>query len=206
MSLHVPELPLQIDPLIAEARRRARRRRLYVLGALVVVAAAASSPLRAALAGASANAAVSSSGRQCTPETTYGAQCMDVGGSGLKVTEIQTWFDNTGVFWPSDRWRIDLERYNCDPVGRTKSTCWIAATWHGRVQRGARVVGRVVQPAHFAQSQSNGFWPTFSLPHTFGSNVWLCTEVSVWNGSAHKWVYNGGGLAHGLRACVSVHR
>jgi hypothetical protein len=63
-----------------------------------------------------------------------------------------------------------------------------------------------VQPAHFAQSRSNGFWPTFSLPHTFGSNVWLCTEVSVWNGSAHKWVYNGGGLAHGLRACVSVHR
>jgi len=41
MSAQVPALPLEVDPLIAEAKQRARRRRLLVLGALVVIAAAA---------------------------------------------------------------------------------------------------------------------------------------------------------------------
>jgi Protein of unknown function (DUF4232) len=40
MSAHVPALPLEADPLIAEAKQRARRRRLIAAAALVVVGAA----------------------------------------------------------------------------------------------------------------------------------------------------------------------
>ncbi len=40
MSAHVPALSLELDPLIAEAKRRARRRRLLAAAALVVVGAA----------------------------------------------------------------------------------------------------------------------------------------------------------------------
>lgn len=41
MSAHVPALPLEVDPLIAEAKQRARRRRLIAVVALVVAGAAA---------------------------------------------------------------------------------------------------------------------------------------------------------------------
>lgn len=205
MSLSVPQLPLQFDPLIAEAKRRARRRRLAVFAAVLVGVVAVSSFTRWELAGPNASAATTSSGRQCAKSTSYGSQCIGVVGSGRRVTEIRTLFDDTDMFWPNDRWRIDLERYTCDPIGQTKATCWAATTWHGRVFTGARVVDRRAQPLHLAQSQSH-YWPTFALPHTFRGDVWLCAEVAVNNVARHEWVYNGAGLAHGLRACVSVHR
>lgn len=41
MTLHLPRLPITLDPLIAEAKRRARQRRLLALLALVLVAGAA---------------------------------------------------------------------------------------------------------------------------------------------------------------------
>jgi len=45
MSAHVPALPLELDPLIAEAKRRARRRRLLAAGVLLVVGVAAAGVL-----------------------------------------------------------------------------------------------------------------------------------------------------------------
>jgi hypothetical protein len=71
---------------------------------------------------------------------------------------------------------------------------------------------RTGQPAgrrqvNFTQSQTSRYWPTFySLPHTFSTKLWLCTELAVYNSSAAKWVYNAAGLLAGLRACISVHR
>jgi hypothetical protein len=205
MSLYLPRLPLQLDPLIAEAKRRARRRRFIVVAALALVAVGVGALGRWELSGANASAATASSGKQCARSSTYGSQCIDALGSGRRVTEIQTWFDDTSMFWPNDKWRIDLERYICDPIGKTKTTCSAASTWHGRVLTGARVVDRQSQPLHLAQSRSNGYWPTFPLPHTFRSNVWLCTEVAAYNAATHRWVYNAAGLAHGVRACISVH-
>jgi hypothetical protein len=41
MASHLPALPLQLDPLIAEARRRAGRRRLLLAAALVATLASA---------------------------------------------------------------------------------------------------------------------------------------------------------------------
>jgi hypothetical protein len=45
MTLHIPRLPISLDPLIAEAKRRARRRRWLILSVLVVAAAAAAASL-----------------------------------------------------------------------------------------------------------------------------------------------------------------
>src|SRR5438876_3748390 len=42
MSEHVPALPLDLDPLIAEAKQRARRRRLLLAACLLAAAAASS--------------------------------------------------------------------------------------------------------------------------------------------------------------------
>ncbi len=113
-----------LDPLIAEARRRTRRRRLVAAVAVLLVAACVGLPLRAALTSATASAAVADSGKQCAESAAYGKQCIDVRGSGLRVTGIRTSFDDTAMFWPDDKWRIDLERYNCNPIAKTKSTCW----------------------------------------------------------------------------------
>ena len=185
---------------------RARFRRPAALASALLGAAAVSSFALWTLAGPTASAASASSGRQCARSSTYGSQCIAVLGSGRRVTEIETSFDDTGMFWPHERWRIDLERYICDPVGTTKATCSAATTWHGRIRTGALVVAREARPLHLVQSRSDGYWPTFGLPHTFHSDVRLCTEVSVLNGASHRWVYNAAGLAHGLRACVSIHR
>jgi hypothetical protein len=203
---YLPRLPFQLHPLILEAKKRARRRRFVLIVALALVAVSAGALGRWELGGASASAATTSSGKQCARSSTYGSQCVDVLGSGRRVTEIQTWFDDTGMFWPNERWRVDLERYLCDPIGKGKATCWAMTTWHGRVLTGAEVVGRQTQPLHLAQSRTSGYWPTFDLPHTFRSNVWLCTEVAAFNAATNRWVYNAAGLPHGLRACVSVHR
>jgi hypothetical protein len=54
MSAHVPSLPLEIDPLIAEAKQRARRRRLLVAaGLLLALGAAAGGVLAFGSGGAS---------------------------------------------------------------------------------------------------------------------------------------------------------
>jgi hypothetical protein len=130
-----------------------------------------------------------------------------VRGSGRRVTEIQTSFNDTAMFWPNSRWRIDLERYNCNPIGRTKAQCPTVAGWHGKTRTGIRTPGNRYPPqVRFAQSRSNGYWSTLSLPHTFRSNGWLCTEVAVYNSAQKEWVYNAAGLTRGSRACVSVHR
>ena len=199
MSAHLPELPFQIDPLIAEAKRRARRRRLFELAALIAVAVVASSLARGALAHPATGARAFSSGEQCATSDTYGKQCIAVAGAGRQVTAIRTSFDLTALLY-QHRWRIDLERYACDPVGSTKTKCAPAATWHSRAHESVRTPGN-----RYPDQVRTGSWPSFALPHMFASNGWLCTEVAVYNATAGKWVYNAAGLTHGLRACAAVH-
>lgn len=158
------------------------------------------------LSGANARAATASSGKQCARSNTYGSQCIDVLGSRQRVTEIQTWFDDTGMFWPNDHWRIDLERYICDPIGKTKATCWAATTGQGRGDNG-RIswIARASRcTLHSRDTTATGRRSLYR--DVFRSDVWLCTEVAVYNAATHRWVYNAAGLAHGVRACVSVHR
>jgi hypothetical protein len=178
-------------------KRRSKRR--FLVSVLVALAAGGV----AATLGASARASTvpDSSSRKCTLDGTYGSQCIEVWGSGRQVSRIQASFSGLAGMLDQNRWRVDLERYDCDPVHRRKSECPAAATWHGAV-RAATDLGDV----RFAQYGRNRYWPTFvSLPHTFGSNVWLCAELAFYNSTARKWVYNAAGLIHGLRACVAVH-
>jgi hypothetical protein len=154
ISLYVPGLPLQIDPLIAEAKRRARRRR-FAVAAAVLLATAASLFASWQAVGANATAAPTSSGKQCAGPSSYGTQCVDVTGSGRHITGIRTGYSDTALLWPNTKWRVDLERYACDPIGKTKSACWAATTWHGRSRVGVRVVNdRAYPPAHLTQSRT----------------------------------------------------
>jgi hypothetical protein len=206
MFAHVPEAPVQIDPLIAEARRRTRRRRLFELAALVAVAAVASSLARGALAHPAAGARAFSSGKQCARSADYGDQCVVVRGSGRRVTAIQTTFTGTQMLL-DNKWRVDVERYNCNPVGHVKAECPAVTVWRGRTRPPVLTPGnRVPDQVRFAQARSGGYWPTFSLPQAFPANVWLCTEVAAYVPlRGGHWVYNAAGLTHGLRACAAVH-
>jgi Protein of unknown function (DUF4232) len=56
MSAHVPALPLEADPLIAEAKQRARRRRLIAVAALLAVGGAVAGGVFAFGAGGSSGA------------------------------------------------------------------------------------------------------------------------------------------------------
>jgi hypothetical protein len=209
MALYLPRLRMRLDPLVAEAKRRARRRRL--LGLAVVVAALGMGALAHwELGGASASAATFNSGTQCAGPGSYGLQCIDVRGSvrdsGVRVDNIQTWNWEVAALTPV-RWRMDLQRYGCDPIGQAKWMCGPARTWHGRARTGVPIVGRRARTPHLTQSPGRHYWPAFALPHTFRSsaNVWLCTELAIYNRTTHRWVYNARGLPDGLRACVSVH-
>jgi hypothetical protein len=203
MDLYVPRLVIQLDPLIAEAKRRARRRRLIGV-TLVLVVLGVGALGRWELSGANASAATPDSGTQCAGPGTYGVQCIDLSGSGLRVEKIETWNWAVAALTPVT-WRMDLERYLCDPIGKTKSACSAATTWHGRARTDVPIVNRRALTPHLVQSRSHRYWPTFTMPHTFPANGWLCTELAIYNTAAHRWVYNAAGLPHGLRACVTVH-
>jgi hypothetical protein len=202
MSLYVPRLPIQLDPLIAEAKRRARRRRLTVVAAVALVALGVGALGRWQLTAVNASAATAGSGKQCTANNFYGSACVDVRGRERQLTHVQAWMTlPSNGYLGGLKWRMDLERYLCDPIGTTKSTCSAATTWHGRTRNGAW--RRPLTP-NLVQSRSHRYWPTFALPHAFRTNVWLCTELAIRN-PTRGWVYNAAGLPQGLRACVSVH-
>ena len=179
MSVYLPRLPLELDPLIAEAKRRASRRRLVIV-AIVLLAAGIAAFGQWELSGATGRATTTDSGKQCAGPNSYGLQCIDVLASGLRVDKIQTW--NPVAAWQTGgtrmRWRMDLERYRCNPIGKTKSMCPAATTWRGRVRTGVPIVDRRALSPHLIQSRRHHYWPTFATPHTFSTSVWLCTEVA----------------------------
>jgi hypothetical protein len=119
--------------------------------------------------------------------------------SGGRVTGISTSFNFTASLY-QHRWRIDRERYACDPVGQTRTKCGAAATSHGRSHDGVRTPGN-----RYPDQVRTGSWPSLALPHTFAANGWLCTEIAVYNAAGGQWGSNAAGLPQGLRACAAVH-
>lgn len=73
MSAHVPALPLEADPLIAEAKQRARRRRLVAAAALLLAILGGTGLVVHALAGTSPG--VSTGTRGAAPAATSGRRC-----------------------------------------------------------------------------------------------------------------------------------
>ena len=198
MATQSERRPFASFPLIAKAKRRMWRRRFLVAMLIVVVAGSATGVVLATIA--NPNEARVRSVVHCTHGGTYGLQCISVRGSGLQVTSLQTSFTGSTEML---KWRIDLERYNCDPTRLMKSECPVVATWHGNAQTRQPTDPR--DYVSFAQTREHAYWPTFySLPHSFGSNLWLCTELAFFNSSTGKWVYNAAGLPDGLRACARV--
>jgi hypothetical protein len=201
MLVYPPRLSIRLHPLIAEAKRRARRRRLAVVTVAVIAAIGVGALGRWELSGTNASAATAGSGKQCAANSSYGSACIDVRADGRRVTHIQAWMAGpSNGYLAGLRWRMDLERYVCDPIGKTKSACPATTTWHGRTRKGA--ARRPLTP-HLVQGRTHRYWPAFGLPHTFRTNSWLCTEIAV-HSSAYGWHYSGGKLPHGVRACVPV--
>jgi hypothetical protein len=152
-----------------------------------------------ALAAAGAEPALASSGVRCAHSSTYGSQCIAVTGAKLQVEHVRVTIPGTGALLADEKWRIDLERYDCNPIRKPKFECPAAFTWHGLVRR--RDPGDAGGPV-----TDGRYWLSFSMPRAFKSNVWLCAELAIYNRSARRWVYNAAGLTSGLRACVSIHR
>jgi hypothetical protein len=193
-----------------------RRRRSRILGTLV---------LTPALAVAAPTAALATSGLKCTQNSSYGSQCENVHGTGLQVTDVQSYFVPPNSNYLTNRtWNFELTTYACDPRGLTKSQCPPSHTFYSKNRSGQPPKNGSTctsLEATFGGAGSVGYqqctdygvayadadfgdWPTFySMPHTFGSNTWLCTEIAVWNGS--RWVDNGAAGSAGVRACADVH-
>jgi len=174
-----------------------------------------------ALIGGFPGAAMATSAVRCAASSTYGSTCIKVFGTDLTITDVQGWMTEPSIgYLKGLNWRIDLEKYKCDPIGVPKSTCPVTDTWKGNVFKGdpptqgtsciswsfdntlttqqcENIGGRQVD-------RVNGYWPTFyKLPWTSGSHLWLCTEVAI-ESTSGVWHYNGAGNPNGVRGCTEV--
>lgn len=104
MTLHVPRLPLALDPLIAEAKRRARHRRLLVIAllfALVALAVGATFALRSSPSSGGPGAA-----SPVSPTTSGGQPVLSLGRRGATVEAWQRLLKRWLTSY-SDRWARD---------------------------------------------------------------------------------------------------
>jgi hypothetical protein len=142
----------------------------------------------------------------CVTSDTYGTQCETLTGAGLTVTGIEAHLSWAPDVFDQHRWTFETTIYRCDPRGRTKQECAPATTAYGSLH-GLRPHGTADQVCTRVGAQIGGSACTgtlnVTLPRTFPEARWVCTEYAV---PVHgKWVDNGAGLAHGLRACSHVH-
>jgi hypothetical protein len=114
MSAHVPALPLELDPLIAEAKQRARRRRWVVVAAVAVVAAAVVTTFALRSGGGTV-------GFCATPPPGWQERSVNLAGAGPTIVMTNFGFGNMSDFyglgaaprqrsnWPSRGIRIAVE-------------------------------------------------------------------------------------------------
>ena len=171
--------------------------------------------------------ASATSGIQCDYGGTrfhqLGVTCIDVHGSGLQVTEVQSWFvppDNS--YLAGKTWAQELTTYKCNPLGKTKAKCPPNhSPWYSQASANRIRIGQVVcnpqgkGSSNFPGSQCDDFgvgvvaasagdWLTFyALPHTFASATYMCSELAVRQPDG-TWVDNGPPGSVGARACIKV--
>ena len=142
----------------------------------------------------------------CVRSDTYGTQCQTVTGAGLTVRGIEARLTWAPDVFDQHRWTFETTTYRCDPRGRTKQECAPVTTAYGSLH-GLTPHSTADQVCTRAGEQIGASACTGTLnvafPHTFSGARWVCTEFAV--PVDGKWVDNGAGLAHGLRACSHVH-
>jgi hypothetical protein len=165
--------------------------------------------------------ASASSGVKCHQSGQYGSTCIDITGNGLKVKDVQGYFAPPNRDYLSHRrWALELTKYRCNPIGKTRHQCHPKNSWRTRIRKGnpphqgsmctvfepggvgfqqCRDYGLAYADAHF------GDWRRFyRLPHRFHRKAWLCNELVV--RKHHHWKHNGAPGTPGERGCAEVHR
>lgn len=169
---------------------------------------------------AGAPAASASSGVKCHESGQYGSTCIDITGHGLHVQDVQGYFSPPNRDYLSHRrWAMELTRYRCDPIGKTRRQCRPRHHWLTRVRhRNPPHEGSlctVFEPGGVGFSECHDFgvayadanfgdWHGFPrVPHRF-HHMWLCNELVV--RKHHHWRHNGAPHTPGDRGCAEVHR
>lgn len=158
----------------------------------------------------------------CAQNSDYGSVCQKIFGSGLRVTDIGAVYTEANNYLSGKKWRFETTRYACDPRGRSKSTCPPDQTHYGPTRSGSPAAnGQTCVSAGISstftiviqQCQSFGVQLVYAsngdlgygVPFTIGAARWYCDEIQVYNATTLKWVDNGAGTPHGIRACNQVH-
>jgi hypothetical protein len=168
-----------------------------------------------------ASAAAASSGVKCHPSGQYGSTCIQITGKGLKVKDVQGYFAPPNRDYLSHRrWALELTKYKCDPIGKTRHQCHPKKGWFTRIRKGnppkqgsnclifgsgsvgvqqCQDYGLAYADAHFRD------WHHFyRMPHRFDHKIWLCNELVI--RKHHHWKHNGAPGTPGDRGCAEVHR
>ena len=159
------------------------------------------------------------SGTDCLADVTYGTTCSQIQGTGLQVDDVIGYYvPPTRAFLSNHTWSFELTTYNCNPAGLTKSQCPPKGTHYSTAHTG----NPPLQGSSCLMFGSTGFsyqncvnyglgeavathgdWPTYSVPHTYSQNTWMCIEIAVKvNGT---WVDNGPAHSKGFRSCHEVY-
>ena len=178
--------------------------------------------LVAALTLASAPAALADSGMKCADGGSYGKSCIEIKGRGLKLKDIQGYFEPPSrAYLADERWALELTQYSCDPRGQTVGHCPFDKRWFTKLHKhnaapdgqfctqfapeGVGYQDCVDRGLAYADAH-RGDWRGFydlQHPYTFAENVWFCTDLVT--RAHHRWYRNGAAGTPGVRACAEVH-
>lgn len=159
------------------------------------------------------------SGWKWANSTDYGSQGINIYGSGLQITDLVGRFVTPNGDYLRDRdWRFVIDRYGCDPRGKSTSACpatdrWFSGTRHGNPPKGGTLcttlnIGTV---ASIQDCQDYGMgvayasddaFSGFGVPRTSADGIWFCTEIQR-KTNAGAW-QNNKPDGYGLRACAEI--
>lgn len=161
------------------------------------------------------------SGWKWASDSNYGEQGMDVIGNGLTVSDvIMRYIPPNNDYLTGHAWRFAVSTYSCDPRGLTKSQCGVNRYFYGKLRTGnppaagstCTTIGNDGGNIQWCQSYgaasayaSNGDIPTLTVPRTFSSGTWLCSEIEINSNNAGTGTWHFNGVGKGVRACAEVH-
>ena len=159
------------------------------------------------------------SGWKWANSTDYGAQGINIYGNGLQITDLVARYITPNADYLNNRdWRFVIDRYGCDPRGKSTSECprnarWFSGTRHGNPPKGGTTcttlnIGSALSIQNCQDYgmgviyASSGGFSGYTVPRTSSAGTWFCTEIqlktnsSVWQNNKPDGV--------GLRACAEI--